>query len=286
MQLTRSLPATIIVAGIVAGLALIAWKLAPPDPTTPTVPVLTLPIQVVAVGDIACGPAIEPLEGECQDTSVLANDADLVLTLGDTTYPVGAADEWPAFDAMWGDLPLIAVPGNHEYHTDNARPFYNYFGDRTSDLGYFAVDLPGWRVYGLNSNCSEIDCEAELRWLESERANEPACTLAMIHHPLRSTYRSESLEDVGGLYEALAGVDVILAGHSHNYERIDLGASELVIVGTGGRSVYAFDGPPVQGSLVRYDDAYGVLALTLEDGGYESVFRTFEGERDSYSASC
>ena len=272
---------------LVAGTTLTGAAFAQPAPSTPSAPVLALPIEVAVVGDIACGPAIEPLPGECVDVSPLADGADLVLTLGDTTYPLGEPEEYEAFDATWGDLPILAIPGNHEYHTDDGQPFYDYFGDRTSDLGFWSVDLPGWRIYGLNSMCSVIDCGAQRRWLDGLRRDEPACTMALIHHPLRASYMGPSQENVGELYDALRRVDVILAGHAHVYERIDLEDSMLIVSGTGGRSLYEFPGGPRAGSVARYSDAYGLAHLTLWDGRYESAFVTMDGdERDRFGSAC
>jgi hypothetical protein len=97
------------------------------------------------------------------------------------------------------------------------------------------------------------------------------------------------------LYEG--GADVILSGHDHDYERFApqtprakadsaFGIREFV-VGTGGRSHYAF-AQIKPNSQVRNDDTFGVLLLTLHAASYGWKFvpeagRTFT---DSGSGSC
>jgi len=62
------------------------------------------------------------------------------------------------------------------------------------------------------------------RWLQEDLAanDEEACTLAYFHHPLfaSGSYRP-GVKRVERLWEVLyaAGVDVVLNGHDHNYQR-------------------------------------------------------------------
>jgi hypothetical protein len=101
------------------------------------------------------------------------------------------------------------------------------------------------------------------------------------------------------LWEILyaAGVDVVLNGHDHNYQRFapqdpkgkadpERGIREFV-VGTGGRSLYPIR-DPIANSEVDNDETYGVLKLTLHPEGYEWRFKPVEGETftDSGSARC
>ena len=60
------------------------------------------------------------------------------LMLGDAAYDRGAEDEFRDFyNRTWG-IPKIkdrtwACPGNHEYRSGGARPYYQYFRDRAGD---------------------------------------------------------------------------------------------------------------------------------------------------------
>jgi hypothetical protein len=97
------------------------------------------------------------------------------------------------------------------------------------------------------------------------------------------------------LYQA--GADVIVSGHDHDYERFApqdpngkrdpaRGIREFV-VGTGGAPLRAFE-QPAPNSEVRNAATFGVLVLTLRDGGYEWRFAPVAGSSfsDSGSGTC
>ena len=77
------------------------------------------------------------------------------------------------------------------------------------------------------------------------------------------------------LVDALAeqGAALILTGHSHNYERFDLGGGlTQFVVGTGGREHHTNTGqPPLTTTLIT--DVFGVLELTLVGRRLELALR-------------
>jgi hypothetical protein len=83
-----------------------------------------------------------------------------------------------------------------------------------------------------------------------------------------------------------AEADLVLNGHEHNYERfVPLDATGApaadgmvaFVVGTGGRSLYAFSGSILATSAAHDNSTFGVLQLTLGDGSYEWAFIPVEG---------
>ena len=88
---------------------------------------------------------------------------------------------------------------------------------------------------------------------------------------------------MSSIWEALyaSGVDLVLSGHDHDYERFaPLDADGRVdkirgirsfIVGTGGAHHAEF-GTIKSGSIVRNNDTFGVLRLVLHPTGYEWEF--------------
>jgi hypothetical protein len=89
------------------------------------------------------------------------------------------------------------------------------------------------------------------------------------------------------LYRAHA--DVVLNGHSHNYQRWrpltpsgrrdpSEGIREFV-VGTGGASRYALASRRPANVVAAQDTAFGVLVLTLRADGYSWAWRTADGQR-------
>ncbi len=251
-------------------------------------------VRVVTVGDIACAPGSEVTETRChhEDTAELAAsmDPDEVIALGDLQYEVGALDAFlEVWDASWGQFReiVLPVPGNHEYGTGNADDYLKFFG--TSN--YYVQRLGDWRVYLLDSNCWGPECDEQAQWLAEDAAAHPStCSLAAMHHPrFSSGSQHGSQEQIQPLWQAAVanGVDVVLAGHEHHYERFArlgtdgrLGAvpsARSFIVGTGGRSLYDVD-DPIEGSEVLFNEDFGVMELTLAPQSYSWRFVTIGGE--------
>ncbi len=255
---------------------------------------------IVAVGDIACPPSDQdhrlerPMAEACRqmETSDLAlqiNGLAAVLTLGDNQYPNGAIGDFQqSYDRSWGRLKSITRPsmGNHEGLGEG---YYTYFGDAAGprDRGYYSFDVGAWHVVALNSNCRIVACDstsAQLAWLREDLAtHQSLCTLAYWHHPRFSSGRHQDNKVMNPIWEELyvSGVDLVLSGHDHDYERFaPLDANGRVdktrgirsfIVGTGGAHHAEF-GPIKKGSTVRNNDTFGILKLVLHPTGYEWEF--------------
>jgi acid phosphatase type 7 len=263
---------------------------------------------VVAAGDIAdCA-----REDDEATASLVGGIEGRVLTLGDHAYPDGSAENFTrCYEPSWGRFKArtLPSPGNHEYETAGASGYFAYFGRAAGDpdKGYYSYDLGSWHIVALNSNCGvgEIRCgpgSSEGRWLEEDLAanDEKACTLAYFHHPLftSGSYRP-GIERVEHFWQILyaAGVDVVLNGHDHNYQRFapqdPYGTADpedgirQFVVGTGGRSLYQIS-QPIANTEVYTDDTFGVLELTLHPNRYDWEFVPVKGEffSDSGVARC
>jgi hypothetical protein len=260
-----------------------------------------------------------------------------VLALGDEQYPCGAASEFAgSYDKSWGKLKSITrpVPGNHEYNMgepgaealerdgtaceglgspSDAAGYYGYFKEiatprdpkcRKNCEGYYSFDIGKWHIIALNSNCEAVACKLgskQEEWLEADLAKHPAaCTLAYWHHPRFSSGISGGDADMATIWRDLyrAGVDVVLAGHDHDYERFapldadgfvdkQFGIREFV-VGTGGVDHHDLREPLQTGSEKAIPNRFGPLTLTLHPDGYDWAFNPIDGPEplDSGHASC
>jgi hypothetical protein len=278
-------------------------------------------VTLVAAGDIACGHDT-PLGVDCGQgaTAHLIEDADpdAVLPLGDTQYECGSlADFEQYYDRTWGQFLDRTYPviGNHEYRWDDpddpddaplarcagagAGGYWTYFGDRSTPRepgcrqdcdSYYSFELGAWHVVVLNSNCTKVGgCDVgspQEQWLRADLADHPtACTLVAMHHPRYSSGPRGSDEQLQALWAVLyaAGVDVVLAGHDHDYERFaPMNAQgnydrafgmRLFVVGTGGRGHTKLDpADRAAHSGVINADTHGVLALELRSTSYRWTF--------------
>ncbi len=272
---------------------------------------------IAAVGDIACDPASPNFNGGvgnadgCHQMAtsdlVLNSDASAFLALGDLQYENGTYDAFmTSYDPSFGRVKDITkpAPGNHEYNTDGAAGYYQYFDAAAGDpaKGYYSYDVGGWHIVALNSNCGDVACGAgseQEQWLRADLAAHPtACALAYWHHPRFSSGEHGDDVRMGDLFRAAdeGGVDVILNGHDHHYERFALqdadgnadqaGVREFV-VGTGGKNHYTATKPVANSELIE-TATYGVLQLTLHPDAYDWQFLAEAGATftDIGSAPC
>jgi acid phosphatase type 7 len=245
-------------------------------------------VTVYAAGDIARCAYPDPAYSGAADTAAtvaagLAQDPRaVVLALGDLTYPRGAAREFTdCYAPTWGRFKdrTWPAPGNHEYYTRGATPYFAWWGERAG-RGYYSFDLGGWHIVSLDSNLAPARHAAQLDWLRADLAAHPAhCTLAYWHHPLYSSGGHGSIPKMRDAWKVLydAGAELVLSGHDHDYERFApqdadgrldpaRGVRQFV-VGTGG----AYPTPfllTVPHSEVRDSNRTGVLRLRLYPGGY------------------
>jgi len=254
---------------------------------------------VVAVGDIACAPGSSVTRTRCVDaaTAKVASRSNprYVFALGDLQYHSGRLTEFRnAYAHTWGRSKAITrpVPGNHEYRTRGAAGYYAYFRGRTRSPGYYAFNVNSrrWRVYALNSNCSQIDCVKEAAWLDRDMTRHPRrCSAILMHHPLYSsgTHHGDSPEARRFWRVALKHhADLALAGHEHNYERFQrmdadghrtTSGMRSFVVGTGGEELYG-RGNVEKGSEFFYHRSFGVLVLKLGLHRFAWKFRTTGGD--------
>lgn len=261
-------------------------------------------VVLVGAGDIAdCAS-----DGDSATAALLDGIAGTVFTLGDNAYESGTLEEYErCYGPTWGRHRdrTRPTPGNHEYGTGGAAGYFRYFGGLAGNPaeGWHAYDLGTWRIYALNSNCSEVACgeaSAQVTWLKDDiAANLHRCTLAYWHHPRYSSGRHGSEPSTDSLWDVLyeAGTEIVLAGHDHTYERFAPmsdegdpdGARGIVsfVVGTGGRRLYEFhDILPT--SVVRNATTWGVLELTLSAGHWSTRFVPVAGGTftDTASGTC
>jgi 3',5'-cyclic AMP phosphodiesterase CpdA len=291
-----------------------ALKFTAANPTVASTNNPDLAPVIAAAGDIACVPPSnrEAKKSTCQmkATSDLLVNTNLaaVLPLGDLQYELG---EFPYFQQSyhptWGRVKSISrpVPGNHEYYTDGASGYYTYFGKIAGNpnKGYYSYDIGNWHLIALNSNCSDVSCEADspqVQWLKQDLAAHPsACTIAYWHHPRFSSGTHGNDENLDAFWQVLdrAGVEIVLNGHDHHYERFapqtpeakqdKLKGIRQFVVGTGGKNLY-----PVKGiqpnSEIHNNETYGILKLTLHQDSYDWKFEPITGQNftDSGSDRC
>ena len=252
----------------------------------------TRKVHFAAVGDFGTG-------GNAQQevaASMLARKPELFIAVGDNAYPSGTEAEIqnhlfiPMADLL-AEVPLFAVAGNHEYVTDEAQPYLDNLYLPTSPTGgerYYSFDWGHVHFVGLDSSCaiglaSKELCtlDAQKKWLEKDLAGSQAdWKVVFFHHPPWSSgdHGSQFLmrREFSPLFEKY-GVDLVLTGHDHNYERTRpmLGDSvapagqrgiPYLVVGGGGASLRPFSASAPEWSAARNNQDYGFLDVRINEG--------------------
>ncbi len=176
---------------------------------------------------------------------------DLWLMLGDNAYPDGTdADYQKAVFEMYPEYlrttPLWPALGNHDARTASSITqsgvYYSIFtlptrgqsgGVASGTEAYYAFDHANIHFVCLDSHDSDRSASgAMMQWLKADLANTTRdWIIAYFHHPTytKGTHDSDSDKDSEGrmndmraiflpVLESL-GVDLVLTGHSHVYER-------------------------------------------------------------------
>jgi len=274
----------------------------PVPPVTPVPPVPPSgPQTFVGAGDIGwCGsPGME------QTARLLDSIGGTVFTAGDNAYFSGTAQEFRnCYEPTWGRFKSFTrpVPGNHEYEGAGPRPYFDYFGANAAPAGlsYYSYPLGGdWHAVALDSWLPVTEGYAQAQWLRADlTANQKKCTVAYWHYPLFTSGPNGNQTQMRPLWRILYefGVDVVINGHDHTYERFApqdpngfpdpaKGIREF-IVGTGGAMPYSFV-TTMPNSEKRIANTFGVLKMTLSSGTYQWDFIPGAGgASDSGTGSC
>jgi acid phosphatase type 7 len=172
--------------------------------------------------------------------------SDLWLLLGDNAYEDGTDDEYQSnffnvFPSLLRQVPVWPTIGNHETYSANGWGWFPY-------LGIFSIPTNGQaggvasgtnRYYSFNyGNIHFVSLDAMTQsrapdgpmanWLRADLdANTNLWLIAFWHHPpyTKGSHNSdfeieliEMRQNIVPILEA-HGVDLVLCGHSHNYER-------------------------------------------------------------------
>ncbi len=260
---------------------------------------------------------------------------DLLLLLGDNAYPVGSdADYQHGMFAPYGDIlattPVWPARGNHD---ESDQAYADIFDPPTAaELGgvasgselYYSFDQGNVHFICLDSTNDNIQANGPMGiWLEADlAATNRDWIVAFWHHPpyTKGTHNSDTgvlskqmREAFVPLLEA-GGVDLVLGGHSHVYERSMLITGHhdvsttfvpsMLVDGGDGRpegdgaynigpnadagTLYVVAGssgttreapyPPHPVSFVRFDETLGSLVLDVDGGRMDLTFVDSKGD--------
>lgn len=230
---------------------------------------------------------------------------EVVLLSGDLSYADGYYDRWDSFGILFeplgSEMPVMTCPGNHESGTGEAYKSYNvrypmpYRHSRSINKNFWSRNIGPMHVVSLNSYASSEAGSLQYRWLERDllefsRFRTP-WLVVMMHVPFYNSNNAHAgegqlmqnrLEDL--LYGY--GVNIILAGHVHSYERTwpvyknktdTCGPTYLNLGDGGNREGPAASWLPGEDGRTAPDwsafrqGSFGVASLTLENKSHARI---------------
>ena len=240
-------------------------------------------------------------------TMVTGWNPDFIITTGDNNYSDGEASTIDInigqyYSQFIGNYQGTYGPGsetnrfwpslgNHDWHSiscngsDCSGPFMDYFVLPGNER-YYEVDLGLVHLYAVDSDGREPDGDqidsVQGNWLKNALTSSTSCfDVVYFHHPPFSSGNHGSDEDLRWPFE-LWGADVVLSGHEHSYERLDVSGFPYFVNGLGGRGLRGFDNvgtlPTGVVSVTRYSDDYGAMLVEASSSGITYQFFNADGD--------
>jgi hypothetical protein len=261
----------------------------PTDTRSGAVPSTPVTVSMIGAGDIGvCG------RPEVAQTArlVAGLDGDVLLA-GDIAYYQGTAANFrDCFNPSWGQFRSRwhPVPGNHEYESPGAAPYFAYFGEAAGpdSRGYYSFIAGEWLILMLNSNIPATRGSPQWEFARAElESQRTPCTMAVWHHPVFSSGpngATPAMRDMWALLETYRA-EVILNGHDHLYERFarqtadgrpdPVNGIRQFTAGTGGAELYHF--ARAAGNSEERILKFGVVRFTLRPAQVDWEFHAIDG---------
>lgn len=191
-------------------------------------PKLTLPlkdgsVRFLVIGDTGTG---TPQQHELAEVMLRYRQAfpyEFVLMLGDNMYGGEKPEDFKLkFENVYKQLldekvTFYAALGNHDEANQRFYELFNMKGEE-----FYRFTKGNMAFYALNSNYME---KRQLKWLDEELAKDTSeWKIVFMHHPPYSSGgKHGSSSGLRGVVEPIFlkyGVNAVLAGHEHFYERV------------------------------------------------------------------
>lgn len=282
-----------LVAAVAGAAMLFAVNGAPAVAQPPPAP------GVAVIGDFG---SRSPAEGDVA-RMVTGLGVRTVVTTGDNLYGDSSHDDSSYAEAVGayycgfiGGAPTSALcpassmaranaffpaTGNHDYSDGGIQKYLDYFGSLHGSTSY-SVTRDGIEFIVVDSQAALDSSDSMARQQREVRERAMRSTarwqVVVLHHPPYSSSSAHGSTQQFQWPYAQWGVDLVLSGHDHDYERLRVGGLTYVVIGTGGADLYAF-GDPLPGSLVRDDAHHGALVLRSTPTALVGEYWTTPGQR-------
>jgi len=251
-------------------------------PVKITLPLKKGSVRFAVIGDTGTGTSQQHELGDILLGSRQGFPYEFVLMLGDNLYGGETpADYKNKFQDVYqqlldGKVKFYAALGNHD---EPAQRFYENFNMDGKE--YYRFTRGNASFYALNSNYMD---KKQVDWLESELSKDSSeWKIAFCHHPPYSSGGKHGSDDqLRKVVEPIFvkyGVNVVLAGHEHFYERIKPQKGIFYFIsGAGGklRSGDVKDNSPL--TAKAFDSDMSFMLIEIADDGMHFQVLSRKGE--------
>lgn len=204
---------------------------------------------------------------------------DVLLFGGDNNYTTGSSStigaNWAAYKKFIDRNAVFPALGNHDLDTEDGKPqlsFFKlpgngrYYNFRRGHVEFFCINS------GLNTAGAVVEPDGNTsgsvqgQWLQAAlAASDATWKVVYFHHPpyTNGIAYSPGITDLRWPFGTW-GADVVLSGHGHAYERLEVAGLPYFVVGTGGGALVGFIGSPTADSKKRYSADFGVLKVVAD----------------------
>ena len=237
-------------------------------------------VRLAVIGDFGTGerPQIDVAQQMVRSRAVFP--FEFVITVGDNIYTGSRPSDFdrdfavpykPLLDA---GVPFYATLGNHDKTNER---FYKHFG--MNGANYYAFKKGSVRFFALDSNYMD---RKQTAWIETQlrEAGNGDWKICFFHHALYSSARYHgSNTDLRRLLEPLFvkyGVDVVLSGHDHVYERVRPQRGIYYFVEGASGSLRAGDLAPSAITAKGFDTdrSFMMIEIAADDLYFQTTSRT------------
>ncbi len=200
---------------------------------------------------------------------IVALSPNFVLHTGDLVANGELSSDWDRFFQI--EAPLVAQtslfpsPGNHEQNSPLYFELFHLPGNErwySFDYGnahIVSLEVDGYAHFGATSE--------QHAWLEADlAANTRPWVIVYLHIPPYSSLKED--DSVLAVRNSLTplfqqyGVDVVFAGHHHEYQRRVVGGITYIVTGGGGAEIYSITRPDA--ALQAYANAHHFISLAMD----------------------
>ncbi len=239
-------------------------------------------VKFVVIGDTGTGTEQQNELADILLSSRITFPYEFVLMMGDNLYGGEKPGDYKAkFEDVYRQVidqkvKFYAALGNHD---ENAQRFYEHFNMNGKE--YYRFTEGNAAFYALNSNYMD---KKQIDWLESELSKDTSTwKIAFFHHPPYSSggkHGSDTqLRKVVEPIFLKHGVNVVLAGHEHFYERLKPQKGIYYFIsGAGGklREGDVKDNSPLTAKAYDKDMSFMLLEIVDNQLHFQVINRTGE----------